>query len=171
MSEEVTEVLSGRKNKEPKIDMTVSDLQSIVAAITASQDDKLTKALDAFAAAIIESKKPYVDPKSAENDASMRESMKKQRELQIAQMQSSQEWCQHLQGSNALSKIPGQLTCIVRHRLDTTEVVGLCTNCGRIFREGDLDYGKWMRMANGNELSSAGQRSFLDPTSVKRAGR
>ena len=170
MTDEANEVL-GSKKKEPKLDITVSDFQQLITAILSKQDEKHAESMDNLVKALSTINKPYVDPKSAENDATMRESMKKQRDIQIANMLASQEWCQHLQGSNALSKIPGQLTCIVRHRLDTTEVVGLCTNCGRIFREGDEDYGKWMRMANGNELSSAGQRSFLDPTSVKRAGR
>jgi len=170
MSEEVNEVL-GSKKKEAKVEITVSELTSLIKSIQENSDNNLNKALDRFAEAMLEARKPFVDPRQVENDATMRASMKEQRERQMAQIKESQQWCEHLQGSNALSKIPGQLTCIVRHRLDTGEIVGICTNCQRIFREGDEDYLKQMRRASGNELSSAGQRSFLDPTSVKRAGR
>ena len=74
-----------------------------------------------------------------------------------------QATCEHLQGSNALSEFPGQLTSIAWHRLDAGTIFGICTNCLRQFWPTDPDYVTQFRRKSGNKISAAGQRNFLIP--------
>lgn len=151
-----------------KISMTQEDLATVVAAAVANAVKESSKMM---ADAILESRKPYKKPEDEANEKLMRQSMKEQRERLLEQVRQSQRWCKHLQGSNALSRLPGQLTCIGKHRLDTGEIVGICLNCGKLWRQGDPDYMDELSRASGCEMSTSGQRQFLDPTAVIKAGQ
>lgn len=165
--EEPNDILGGKgKVQGGKVTLDMADLQQIISSAVATA---VASSANVLAEAIKESKRPYVDEKQHANDETMRQSMREQMKRIREDIAASQDSCPHLQGSNPLSEQSGVLTSIVRHRLDTGEVVGFCTNCTRIFRANDKDYGYWMRRKSGNRLSEAGRRFFLDPSSVIRA--
>jgi hypothetical protein len=163
------------------ISLTKDELRSIVSsavgAAVQSANEKsssiFAESMEKLAAAIIESKKPYVDPRNAENEKAMRESMRIVNERMHQQVVASQKTCPHLQGSSELSDFSGQLSSIVLHRLDSGVVVGICTNCQKqIFSDDkDLEVQKIFRMKSGNRMSSAGIRNFVDPKAAMAAGR
>jgi hypothetical protein len=123
--------------------------------------------------AIIESKKPYVDPAQQATLKAIRKQMREQRIKIDAQIKLEQSSCPHLQGSNPLSDFPSPhgLTSIVQHVTDTGEMIGVCSNCLRIFRSCDPDYRTWMAKKSGNRVSSAGRRFFADPVAAIKAGQ
>lgn len=172
-TENVENVLGGKpvkKDSDAKVEISFGQLQELITAITNQSDKKLETFARSLSDAILESRKPYVSEAQQENERSMRESMRAQAERLRRDIEASQEMCPHLQGSNALSDFSGQLTSIVQHRLDTGAVVGICTNCLRVFKPGDKDYIQNMKRKSGNRISAAGQRMFLDPQAVQRAG-
>jgi hypothetical protein len=163
------------------ISLTKAELQSIVssavgAAVAAANEKSATifdQGMSKLAEALIESKKPYVDPRQVENEKAMREQMRVVNERMKAQIYASQETCPHLQGSSELSDFSGQLSSIVLHRLDNGVVVGICTNCQKqIFSDDpNIEVQKIFRMKSGNRMSSAGIRNFVDPKAAMAAGR
>lgn len=163
------------------ITLTKADLQALlaqaVAAATAAAQDKandiVSKGMSELAAAIIESRKPYVDPRQQENEKNMREQMRVVNERMHQQILSSQELCPHLQGSNELSDFSGSLSSWVIHRLDNGLVIGICTNCQKHIFSNDTDpeIRKFFKMKSGNRMSSAGVRTFVDPRTAQDAGR
>jgi hypothetical protein len=173
MSKEINEVenvLGGKPVKhDGKVEMSLTELEGLISKITEQSDKKLEVFAQMLSSALLESRKPYVSEAQKENEKTMRESMKGQRERLLADIQASQENCPHLQGSNALSDFSGQLTSIVPHRLDIGVVIGICTNCLRVFKPKDKDYITQMRRKSGNRISSAGIRMFLNPLDVEKA--
>jgi len=168
---EVKGVLGGKPApKNSKVEMSLGELEGLISKITEQSDKKLEVFAKMLSEALLESRKPYVSEAQKQNESSMRESMKTQRERIMADIRASQDVCPHLQGSNALSEMSGQLTSIIHHRLDTGQVIGICTNCQRLFRPGDPDYLQQMKRKSGNKISSAGVRFFLDPRAVAAAG-
>lgn len=123
--------------------------------------------------AIIESRKPYVSPKAEADALAMKEQMRRQHEQLEANRLADQARCEHIQGSNSLSDYPSVYgrTSIIWHVLDTQEVIGVCTNCTRVFRSCDPDYATWRKKPSGNRMSAAGQRFFPDPLGAMRAGQ
>src|SRR5579875_3449487 len=124
--------------EEKNLTLSAKDLQALInSAVTAA----VTKATEAaaqgnietfkmLADAIIESRKPYVDPNKVKNEELMREQMREQRRRLEESLKRDQARCQHLQGSHELSDFPSPhgLTSIVHHYLDTGEQIGICTN-------------------------------------------
>lgn len=155
--------LTGKKpsNKDGKITLGADELSAIVAAAVQNAVQASSQIL---AEAIKDSKKPYKDPAHEENDKIMRDQMREVKSRMDESIRSSQRNCPHLQGCNDLSEVSGDRTSIVQHRLDTGEVIGICTNCQRVFRQGDEDYLKEMRRKSGNRMSMAGQRVYLGGT-------
>jgi hypothetical protein len=178
-SEETKDIMTSKAEKAPKketLTLTSKDLQNIVgSAVEAALGrvgESMERAADKQAAAILEARKPYVDPAQEENQRFMREQTKRAflRE-QEALKNFRDNICPHLQGCNALSDQPGQLSSIIPHKLDTGEVIGICTNCQKVFRYDDADYAQQMSRKSGNRPSGAGQRFFSDPVAVIKAGR
>lgn len=163
------------------ITITKSELQNLlreaVAAAVSETNKKseqiVSNGMSELAKAIIESRKPYVDPRQEENEKAMRESMRKVNERMKAQILASQSTCPHLQGSSENSDFTGQLSSIVMHRLDSGVVVGICTNCQlQIFSDDkDVNVQKIFRQKSGNRMSSAGIRTFRNPNEAMTAGR
>lgn len=161
--------------------ITKSELQQLIATAVAAATEAsgknaekiVSEGMSELAKAIIESRKPYVDPRQEENERAMRESMRKVNERMKAQIIASQETCPHLQGSSENSDFTGQLSSIVMHRLDSGVVVGICTNCQlQIFSDDkDVNVQKIFRQKSGNRMSSAGIRTFRDPNAAMSAGR
>ncbi|MCU1301726.1 MAG: hypothetical protein JWQ87_2010 [Candidatus Sulfotelmatobacter sp.] len=161
-----TGALEAPPKAEKELTFKESDLERIIASAVAAA---VRSSSGLLADAIKESRKPYVDPKQQENDETMKKQMREQSERIAADIRASQDLCPHLQGSNPLSEQPKQTTSIVMHRRDTNDVIGICTNCLRVFRPSDPDYGIWMRKKSGNKISEAGRRFFLDPAAAQRA--
>lgn len=148
------------------ISMTPDQLQQIITsavqAATSSYGDKIANA-------ILESRKPYVDPAQAENARRDREAARTMKAKLDAQIEADKETCPHLQGSNALSEFQGQLTSFVLHRLDTGEMVGICTNCQKVISSLNPEDRPLFQRKSGNKMSMGGQRNFLDPLAAQRA--
>lgn len=164
--------LASKKSGRGNITLDVNDLQAMIAnAVSAAVSKSSETSARIIAEALVESKKPYIDPRAAENDAAMREATRKLHERIEADIKASQEICPHMQGSNALSDFQGQLTSIVMHRLDTGLVVGICTNCQRQFFSDRPEDRKFFAQKSGNRMSAAGTRFFHDPAAAQKAGR
>ena len=146
-----------------KISMTALELKEMILA-------GQRETAQVIADALIKSRQPYVDPKQAEIDEMFRKSSRETEERKRQAVYADQKSCEHLQGSNALSEMAGQLTSIVWHDLGNGVMFGLCTNCIRQFWPGDPDYVSQYRRKSGNKPSAAGQRRFLIPT-VPQVGR
>ena len=123
--------------------------------------------------AILKSREPYVSPQAKADADAMKEQMRRQHEQLEANRLADQARCEHIQGSNSLSDYPSVYgrTSIIWHVLDTQEVIGVCTNCTRVFRSCDPDYATWRKKPSGNRMSAAGQRWFPDPLGAIRAGQ
>lgn len=163
------------------ISLSRADLQQLISAAVAAavgasseRSEKIvSEGMTELAKAIIEARKPYVDPRDVENEKAMRESMRVVNERMQRQIKASQSTCFHLQGSSENSDFTGQLSSIVMHRLDSGVVVGICTNCQLQIFSDDLsvETQKIFRMKSGNRMSSAGIRTFQDPKAAMSAGR
>lgn len=146
-------------------------MSELVALIGAAVDSAVTKSSQVIADALIEARKPYVDPRQQENERKMRDSMREVQDRINRQIAASKEFCPHVQGSNELSEVQGTLGSFVTHTLDTGEVIGICTNCQKIIRSTIPEDRKWFSKKNANRMSKAGQRNFLDPQKAQLAGR
>jgi hypothetical protein len=164
------------KNQEeetpPKeITLNLKDLQAMIAQAVAMASIEAGKSTsETLANAILESRKPYVDPRNEQNEEQMRQSSREQRKREIEQTKYSQDNCPHMQGSNALSDRRGDMSAIVMHKLDTGLVIGICTNCIKIFDARNPDHRKFFNMKSGNRMSASGSRFFSDPVARMDAG-
>lgn len=182
MSEpEVTSPLGGRKKAEPVMSVSLADLQGMVAAAVsaalAASADQGTKTAEILAKAIVEASHPKKDSRTLlneENDRIMREQSLEIQERIRKNREEAQEYCQHLQGSNELSEWTLDRSSFAMHQLDTGELIGLCTNCGKLISSisdspEDRKIFDAQRRKPGNKMSRAGQRVFLDTYKAQRA--
>lgn len=155
------------------LSMTRGDLQALIAGVVEAAKASSANDTASLVNAIIESRKPYVDPAQQATLRAIRKQMREQRLKIMEQMKLEQASCPHLQGSNPLSDFPSPhgLTSFVQHILDTGEMIGVCTNCGRIVRSCDPDYRVLMAKKSGNRMSAAGRRFFADPMAAIKAGQ
>lgn len=146
--------------------ITTSQLLTLLAKMNSESTDRLAQA-------IIQAQKPYVDPKAEENDRKFRENNRRQRDAQMKAIKDGQASCPHIAGCNPLSESQDMYsrTCIVWHETDATEIVGICTNCQRIFRETDPDYMDWRRKQSINRISRGGNRQWPDARTAKQIAR
>lgn len=148
------------------VTLTVPDLLALLAKMNGDSSDKL-------AAALIESRKPYIDPNKEINDQMWREQAREQAKREKANTAAYQKNCPHIAGCNSLSDLRDQAgrTSIVWHKLDSTEAIGICTNCTRVFHEDDPDYQEWRTKPSINKMSASGDRFFSDPLAARRVAR
>jgi hypothetical protein len=158
---EVHEAKAAPEVKSGKISIGMDELQALISASVSQAVEASSKVI---ANALIESRKPYVDPRTEQNDKVMREQMREVHTRINAEIEYSRKHCAHLQGSNALSEFQGQLQSFVMHQLDTGVVVGICTNCQKQIWSNDEADAQWFSKKSANRMSRAGQRSFKDPT-------
>jgi hypothetical protein len=155
-----------KPEKSAKLSIGLEELQLLI-------NNSVSQAVEAsskvIAQALIESRKPYVDPRTEENDKLMRESMREVQTRINAEIEASRDNCAHLQGSNALSEFQGQLGSFVLHQLDTGAVVGICTNCQKQIWSNRKEDAEWFRKKSANRMSRAGQRVFMDPNKAMSA--
>lgn len=96
----------------------------------------------------------------SENEKKFRKQSKELQERLRTLRIVEQNKCPHIAGCNFLSEqqdIHG-LTSIVWHRTDAGEIIGICTNCQRIFWPKDPDYEIWRKKPSFNKMSGAGYR-------------
>lgn len=141
-----------------KISMSASELQTLIATITAQVAAANAESNKALAEAIRDSKIPYIDPKVAENEEAFRKNTREQQERRRKAVEASQEWCGHIAGSMGDVQDQGNRTCIVWHRFDNGSTVGICTACIRIFKETDKDFRTWYNKPKFNKMSRSGDR-------------
>lgn len=155
-----------RATPEDSVTLTVQELLALLAKMNDTSSEKL-------AAAIIESRKPYVDPNKEVNDQMWREQAREQAKREKANTAAYQKSCPHIAGCNSLSDLRDQAgrTSIVWHKLDSTEAIGICTNCTRVFHEDDTDYQEWRTKPSINKMSASGDRFFSDPLAARRVAR
>lgn len=158
--EPVVETPMGGK-KQGNLSISPAELVSLIDSMVTKSNEKLVEAL-------IESRKPYVDPKTEENDKMLRANFKSLEERKRRGKALEQSSCPHLQGSNILSEESGDRTAVLWHRLDNGVWFGICTNCQREFWPEDKDYREWWTKKSGNRKSQAGQRDFLDQVQVEK---
>lgn len=77
---------------------------------------------------------------------------KKRREI----LAEEQRECSHLAGCHGEIIDHYGRTSIVWHGLNTGEIIGICTNCGRRFFPSDPDYAVWRKRTSFHRISSAG---------------
>jgi hypothetical protein len=162
-AEEKTEQNEARKGK---MALSVDELQTI---ISASVSNALEQSSKIMANAILEARKPYVDPGREENERRQREQSREAYERIRAEIEASYKTCPHLQGSNALSEFQGQLGSFVLHQLDTGVIVGICTNCQKQIWSNNPEDHEYFRRKQANRISRAGQRVFLNPVKAQAA--
>jgi len=169
---ETTEVKAAKK-PEADAPITKTELLALLAQMTQSTNESQKTMAEIIANALIEAKKPYIDPKLEENEEKFREANRIQAKQTKQSEKQAQDNCPHIAGCNALSEmrdVAGR-TSIIWHRTDASEVLGICTNCQRLFRDNEPDYNKWRMMPSFNRMSMSGQRDFFDPMAAKQRAR
>lgn len=153
--------------------MTNDSLLTIIATMQKQlmeAQKQQAEANQALADAILKSREPYEDPRKKQNEAMFK---KRDTEIELRKkltIKYAQDSCEHIAGSNPLSEqkdIAGR-TSIVWHRGDVGQVFGVCTVCGRIFKEDDPDFALWRRKKSFNRESASGFRTVFDPIKARR---
>jgi hypothetical protein len=157
-----------KPEKSGKLSIGMDELQALISASVSQAVEQSSKVI---AQALVDSRKPYVDPKHEENERIMRAQNHDIQERIKREIEASRDTCPHLQGSNALSEFQGQLGSFILHQLDTGVVVGICTNCQKQIwsNSKDPEELKWFNKKQANRMSRAGQRVFLDPVKAQAA--
>jgi uncharacterized protein with PIN domain len=145
---------------EAPVNLTGAQLKDLLRTVISQTQEQASTQTKALVEAILESRKPYIDPKREENEKRWRAQMRKQREMMDANLKADQNRCEHIMGSNALSEYPDlhNRSSIIKHVLDTGEIIGMCTNCNKVWWPGDADYYTELRRHTTNKMSSAGRR-------------
>lgn len=143
-----------------KLSIGMDELQALISASVSQAVEQSSKVI---AQALVDSRKPYVDPRHAENERLFRANDKEVQERIRREIEASRDNCAHLQGSNALSEFQGQLGSFVLHQLDTGVVVGICTNCQKQIWSNEPKDAEFFRKKSANRMSRSGQRFFIDP--------
>lgn len=149
--------------------LTTESLLQVILAMQKQQQD----ANAALVEAILDSKKPYVDPRKAENDKLFDDQAKDIELRRKVNIRAAQDTCEHIAGSSNLSEqkdLYGR-TSIVWHKGDVGQIFGLCTTCGRHWHQDDPDFATWRAKRSFNKQSGAGERYVPDPVKAQKASR
>lgn len=156
---EVQEQAPQETKKTGKISLGIEELQALISASVSEAVEQSSKVI---AQALIESRKPYVDPRQEQNQKMMQDQQRELHDRIKADIAASRENCAHLQGSNALSEFQGQLGSFVVHQSDTGVAFGICTNCQKVIWSNNPADRQWFVRKQANRMSRAGQRVFMD---------
>lgn len=117
-----------------------------------------------MAEALLESRKPYVDPGRVANEEQDRLGFRLQREAMERNRKAEQNACSHMAGNRG-SKPSSTDTNIHWHTNELGITNGICKSCQRWFTPDDADYAHWrMRPTQDGMPSRAGNpESFLSP--------
>lgn len=161
-------------DESPKLEsLTSAQLLQVIAEMQAKSDERLAKVVASVGDAIIESKKPYVNPKDEETAKLFAQNTREQFKRQKRNEEIQHEACPHIAGCNNLSESRDMYgrTDIIWHTSVSTEIIGICANCQRWFYESDPDYMKWRGMQSNHKPSKSGSFQFSDPAEAKRLAR
>jgi len=155
------------------ISITPAQLMELFKQVAVSSQQSGETIAKTLADAVLEARKPYVDPRKEIDEQNARAQAREQMRRQKADMEAFQSSCPHVAGSNALSELPDTAgrTSIVWHRFDVGDELGICTNCTRVFKPSDPDYMQWRMKKSYNRLSRSGDRQFRDPIAAQKAAR
>lgn len=154
-------------DKDGSIKISLKDLAALVATATESATQK---SAEVIAKALIDSRKPYVDPKQEQNEEQFRKSTLEVQQRIRKNIKAAQNTCPHEQGCNELSEQSNGRSSFVIHRTDTGLTIGICTNCQKLIRSDRPEDFSFFKRKSGNRASSAGIRNFMDPNGVQKRG-
>lgn len=157
---------------EEKISLSYDELKSLLNEAkkeqqTSASSADLTSTLKPLIEAIIESRKPYIDPRAIENEESFRKAAREAAEATRRNLKINQDHCPHVKGLGGTE--PGSSSSFWIHRLDTGETIGICSFCQKVISSLVPEDQSYFRKAGNNSPSSAGQRQFFDPLKVQTA--
>lgn len=168
---EEKETKTANTNTPHKSSISMEELQAVVNAAVSAALANSSASGEAIASALLEARKPYIDPRQKANEeaarTSMRESAKRDRESFAA----AQKNCPHKKGSNPLSWYSDDNnSSFALHKLDTGEWVGICTNCTKVISSQIPEDAIFFQGSRGTNIrSAAGERYFSDPKKVQAA--
>jgi len=156
---------------EAEIGRLAAIVNAAVSANSKENSSNMAEMASIIAKALIESKKPYIDPRVKANNEAARRSMLESRKREQEAFIAAQSNCLHKKGSNPLSwySDPNN-SSFVLHRLDTGEWIGICTNCTKVISSLlPADQPFFTGSRGTNIRSAAGERVFSDPIKAQRA--
>lgn len=170
MSEEI-------EKKSKKDAISENEVEKLAAIVNAAVSAAMKEGVETnqnfaktIAEAIVEARKPYVDPKQKANLESAKRSSRLQAIKQKAVKKAEQEACPHHKGSNPNSFRSDPFDySIAKIVLDSGEIVGVCTNCTRVFSSLFPEDVPFLRQKSSNQTARAGQRFFDNPLQAQRA--
>lgn len=139
------------------VTLTMEQLQQLLTAAAGPKDNQFSTLVDA----IIESRKPYVDPRRELDDEEFRRTMREQVIAKRRAEENSQRNCPHVKGATG-SQSYGQ-SAFWYHRLDTNETIGICSQCQKVISSLIREHAEFFKMRGDNIAGGAGLRMFLDP--------
>lgn len=150
------------------VTLTMEQLQQLLAAASQNaQNSQPDSKFEQLVGAIIESRKPYVDPRQVENDKSFQEGIRQQEVDKRRMVQDSQNNCPHEKGANGNRSFGESAFWMLR--LDTGETIGICSQCGKEISSLYPEHLVFFRKRGDNLPAAAGQRQFLDPLKAMTA--
>jgi hypothetical protein len=168
--------MADQEGKKAKLSFDIEEVQDLVTAAVvaaAEQGREANKETTlAIVQALLDARKPYIDPKQKALETMTREQNKNQAKQIKRDFEAGQDNCPHKKGSSPLSwyNDPNNSSFGI-HTLDTGEIVGICTNCTKVISSLDPTHRVFFANARGTNIrSAAGVRSFADPLAAQRAG-
>jgi hypothetical protein len=148
------------------ITLTSEQLQNLLAAASAPKEDN--GKFEQLVHAIIESRKPYVDPRTEANEEEFRRSSREQEKNKQIAKANAEAFCPHEKGSTGNRSYGESAFWILR--LDTGLTIGVCSQCGKVINSLNPDHTVFFRKRGDNLPGQAGQgRVFLDPIKAMTA--
>lgn len=146
-----------------QISLTFEQLQELIETAHKKQNNEpnSNELFSSLIAAVIESRKPYVDPAQVENEASFKEANRAALHATRENIKRIQDNCPHKKGLGG--QTPGDDSAFWIHRTDTGETIGICSYCQKVISTLIPEDAKFFAMKGANVPSSAAQRNFLNP--------
>jgi hypothetical protein len=169
--------MSEHEEKSKKSDISAGEIEKLAAIVNAAVTAAMKEGAEnthamakTIAEALVEARKPYVSPQDVAN----REAARKSSREQAAKQKSIKDWeqghCPHVKGSNPNSfRSDPYDSAVQKHLLDTGEVIGICSNCTKVFSSLNPEDYQWLTAKSTNQVSMAGRREFADSNAAKRA--
>lgn len=143
------------------VTLTTEQLQLLLNTVAQSQNSGQSTNLQVLVDAIVESRKPFVDPKAIQNEEEFRRGAREQEKFKRSQIRAAQDNCPHTKGQGGSA--PSSHSAFWMHRLDTGETIGICSNCQKVISSLNPDDTKWFRLGGDNQAGGAGVRTFMHP--------
>lgn len=167
VKEAVKEAIKETESLEQPLSITSDQLQQILAAAGTAQSQSKTDEFKLLVEAIIESRKPYIDPKAEANEKEFQRTNQELEENKRRAVADAQKNCPHEKGSTGNRSFGESAFWI--HRLDSQETIGICSQCNKVISSLNPDDTIFFRKRGDNLPSQAGVRTFLDPIKAMTA--